>query len=518
MGSLGSEEQWVDALERGQLVQGERFPGTAPSANAVWDQLLALYGREISAQPPGVAVPVDDWLQRAAVLGGLRCWLSADGSGLDEWAQWWARASKESSRREAPIMLTAWQQVHAGSWDQAHETLERVGQDARQVAFATATRALVRLAQGDVESARVASRKACRIARTDERLCDEYFANLVLARVRRHTGALELSSRVLTALERVLPAPWRGLWAWESLLNGGRATAVPASSDTLAAAAGELSQLLGDANNGLRAEVDHTWAKLQQCSVGAVHAGDIAAVGIALGLTEPTGAMLPWARGVTDEVPGSVRGLCVPDLTEEGERAGAYVAASPQQGARRVVSAGAPLFLFRGADLPAEPRSADRAARALSALALAREEGLSDGSVFAAAYGFPYDKRRNNGVYRNLLSKVRERLGDKGVLERLVDGYKLRLREPLVVPDPRCTIELRELLLRCMSKQMHGARSRDLARTLRVPLRTVQAILGELVEEGACEMNKDGRKVVYRLEDTTFYEPSLTRLSAGRPD
>ena len=42
------------------------------------------------------------------------------------------------------------------------------------------------------------------------------------------------------------------------------------------------------------------------------------------------------------------------------------------------------------------------------------------------------------------------------------------------------------------------------ADSLRMPLRTVQAVLQQLVAEGACTIERDGRRVAYRIEDTTF--------------
>jgi hypothetical protein len=39
-----------------------------------------------------------------------------------------------------------------------------------------------------------------------------------------------------------------------------------------------------------------------------------------------------------------------------------------------------------------------------------------------------------------------------------------------------------------------------------MPLRTVQAILQQLVAEGACSSQRGGRHIAYRIEDTTFTE------------
>jgi hypothetical protein len=68
----------------------------------------------------------------------------------------------------------------------------------------------------------------------------------------------------------------------------------------------------------------------------------------------------------------------------------------------------------------------------------------------------------------------------------------------------------------CARSPKGGAMSAEhAAQRLGVPLRTVQALLAQLVEEGECHADKNGRRVQYRVEDTTFSEP--TQRSAQTP-
>ena len=515
----------LEAMERGQVLAD----GTSPERVPLARQLAGLFGRGSGWTP--TAPRSDRVARRAAILGGLRSWLDADAAGLARWEEWLRSVGSP------PTVVAGWVAAMAGRWDDALGAFDAAARDPRQAALASASRALVHLQRDEVEEARSLSRRACRIARTDERLCDEYFANLVLARVRRHGGELELATRILSALGRVLPNPWRGWWAWEALLGG----AVPAGGvserggpgslagrgalagpDTLAGpglTAGAwaetsriASALTAAAARGDQVAAADLWASLAGCPVGAPFAADVRGLGVALGLVAPRAELAPWVDGATDDPPGVLRGLCVPEIQSDGrERAAAYVVATPTAPARRLSALGA--ALHHGGPLEGEPRAQSRGARALAALLLAGPRGLPDEQVFEAAFGFAYDRDRNYGVYRNLAPKVRQRLGERGSLERTDDGYRVELRAPIVEPDPRCTVPLRELVLRSMSTAIEGAGSRELADALQLPLRTVQAILGELVEEGACEVAKAGRKVLYRLEDTTFYEPSLTRLS-----
>ena len=41
-----------------------------------------------------------------------------------------------------------------------------------------------------------------------------------------------------------------------------------------------------------------------------------------------------------------------------------------------------------------------------------------------------------------------------------------------------------------------------------MPLRTVQATLRQLANEGVCRVERSGRNVEYVVEDTTFREPT----------
>jgi hypothetical protein len=81
----------------------------------------------------------------------------------------------------------------------------------------------------------------------------------------------------------------------------------------------------------------------------------------------------------------------------------------------------------------------------------------------------------------------------------------LVLREAIVVRDMRCVLPVADRVLRSLA--LLGASSANsAAASLRMPLRTVQAVLQQLVAEGACTIERDGRRIAYRIEDTTFTE------------
>ena len=72
-----------------------------------------------------------------------------------------------------------------------------------------------------------------------------------------------------------------------------------------------------------------------------------------------------------------------------------------------------------------------------------------------------------------------------------------------MVPDMRCILPTADRVLRALA--LLGSTSASVAaEQLQMPLRTVQAVLQQLVSEGACTTERDGRHVVYKIEDTTF--------------
>ena len=91
---------------------------------------------------------------------------------------------------------------------------------------------------------------------------------------------------------------------------------------------------------------------------------------------------------------------------------------------------------------------------------------------------------------------------------------RLVARTPFSVPDPRCERPMEDTLLRALAERGGGS-AKEIAQTLDVPLRSVQLLLKGLVEDGACLSEKDGRRVAYKVEDTTFHEPTRTELKSA---
>jgi DNA-binding transcriptional ArsR family regulator len=144
-------------------------------------------------------------------------------------------------------------------------------------------------------------------------------------------------------------------------------------------------------------------------------------------------------------------------------------------------------------------------------------------------YGFPFVAHRHRAVLDVLCHRMRRMLGGAGEVRREgADGapgsglvaespnggpagpsLALALEEAIVVPDMRCVLPTADRVLRALATS--GATSASAAAdSLRMPLRTVQAVLQQLVAEGACTIERDGRRVAYRIEDTTFTQVRST--------
>lgn len=364
------------------------------------------------------------------------------------------------------------------------DTLRKRSDAASVVADAAAWAALAALAAGDREDAVARARRASRIARTEGLLQSEYLANLVLARVRRHAGAPHLATRILEQLSAVAPAPWQPWLAYERALAGGRDAALGALFD--AARVGDRA-----AFDGARE------ARLRRARGFAPFEAEMHAIVSALDPHAPPHSA--FERGADALSPHGV----VDPAEDEGPVAHVWLAKGD---AMRILDAGRG-FTERAAWAPTDLRE-QRSLTLLSVLALEGPMELDD--AFAAVYGFAFTSAKHDAVMRTLLHRARSLLGDAGEIER--DGYRLTLRahRPLLVPDPRCARPAEQRILSALATGSGGAR--EIAQRVRVPLRTVQLALKQLVDDGAARVEKDGRRVHYVVEDTTFAEPTLSRL------
>jgi DNA-binding transcriptional ArsR family regulator len=120
----------------------------------------------------------------------------------------------------------------------------------------------------------------------------------------------------------------------------------------------------------------------------------------------------------------------------------------------------------------------------------------------------------HRGTFDTLLHRVRGLVEGSAELIRQDDHYELAVADSFTIVDPRCARPLEDQLLRALAESGGGS-AKEIAQSLDIPLRSVQHLLKGLVEDGACLSEKDGRRVAYKVEDTTFQEPTRTELKSA---
>jgi predicted transcriptional regulator len=93
------------------------------------------------------------------------------------------------------------------------------------------------------------------------------------------------------------------------------------------------------------------------------------------------------------------------------------------------------------------------------------------------------------------------------------ERLRLEVTTPFALVDPRVASRADNAVLRAIAGD-RAISAKEIAERTGLPLRTVQAELGRLVDEGVCRREKDGRNTEYLVEDTVVREPS--RILAAR--
>lgn len=386
---------------------------------------------------------------------------------------------------------------------------------------ACALRALSAESRGEVEAMVATARRASRMARAEGIPISECLAHLVLARARRVSRHPHLAIRILGALRRVAPPGLGGWLDWESVLAGdsealdrAREPALGTPSERASAA---LVAALRAAMRGDPAALDAAAAMLGESVRGAsCVAREAQELLAALDVRRaPPPGLVEWSAARSILAPTSVHGLCVRMGDAASDASEGVVVAAPGGTPRRVLGIGAPLL--GGDELVRLRKTRMRQGRVetlVAVLASALPGGLSESECFAQAYELAYQPEIHRGVFDVLVTRARAYLEGKGEIVRGQGRIALRLHAPLVIPDPRCAAPVHDRLLRILAREGRASAG-EAARRAGLSIRAVQDALKTLAEEGACVGERDGRQIVYAVEDTTFSEPT-ERLALGR--
>ena len=400
---------------------------------------------------------------------------------------------------------------------------------AAQVIESTVARALIALARGAVDDAVELARRASRMAQAEGRPASEYLANITLARVRRYSGRPHLALHILAALGRVASPLWSGWIGWETQLAGGDVAAGDDGQPSPARLAQrDLAALLAAAHAGDRARFADAAASVRRsAAVWPALAREVEALVPALDPDhEPLAELGAWCRGETVTIPGGLQGVGIPRGADS--EATAFVLAQPGVSGRRFLRPGlaiAPAARQLTREAAKSAPAGVRTETGVAALALAGPTGLTREDFFRRVYGFPFVAQRHQAVLDVLCHRMRQLVGPAGEIRRYPsagagDGapgvppvaagpsLALDLREAIIVRDMRCALPTADRVLRALATLGTTSASAT-ADTLRMPLRTVQAVLQQLVAEGACSVERDGRHVAYRIEDTSYTEVTI---------
>lgn len=369
-----------------------------------------------------------------------------------------------------------------------------------QVVEATLLRAIAQMIEGKITDATATARRASRMAQTEHIWISHLSVSVVLARLRRLSGRPHLAGLVAGACLDAAPPLWQGCLRWELLFAGVLPPASEGSSamDGCASAATRMltERLSEDDIEALRVSVARS----------APHRFDLTAATAAMSLVDvPCDAHTRrWISGATAEAPPALAGLTPPAWGSDPAKSAPVVLATPQHPGRRILGFAAP-------ELPRLDPVGSRPARpeALAAtLVLAGPEGMTRAELFARCYGFAFRKAIHEPSFKVVRHQTRKLLGGMAQMHARGDVIHLEVLAPFALSDPRCHQPLQEVMLRHLARG-GSASAKELAQRLGIPLRTVQLALQEMTEDGVCAMSKDGRKVAYVIEDTTFCEVTV---------
>lgn len=364
--------------------------------------------------------------------------------------------------------------------------------------------AVAACALGAIEDATLAARTASRRARILRQRAYRYLAGLCLAHARRRSGRPHLAVRILSALEPLIPDAYRGWLVLEQIATGqvrSEPVQAPANSVArqLATAAGTLVRA---ASSGDRRAFDEAAELLEARTFVAAESFRILP-----SLLDPMRRDVPvdardFLAGGDTRIP---RGL---ELLAAGLDVASWPVAVVRptgEPPRRVVSAGLGLAREALELVPASRLRQGRTDVAAAVLALC-PESMPEAAFFRATFGMRFVPPIHESVLAMTLSRVRKKL--EGVADVIRGRGEVRLvpHRAFAVPDPRCAPPPEGAVLRLVAQQGRIT-ARGAAKALGVSLRTVQSAVRQLVGDGELELDRAGRSIAYRVDDTSFTSP-----------
>lgn len=469
-------------------------PGWAAAARALW--WLAQPDRcprpTVPREPSAGVVEAHALLGRAGLL-------ALDFQSLDHAIA--ALATIETPRARAwAELLGAMGDASRGSRD-VSGVGERIAKRATEAKWAsllvdaTLLRSLGHMMRGELDEATALARRAARMAQTEHLWISNYLASLVLARLRRLGGRPHLAGLIASACVDLAPPVFAGWLRWELLFAG-----VLRPSEGDGSFPSDRASAL--AHRFFRAGLsDDELAELRATIVHSLpHRRDFESAFVTTqGLIPEPGRLHAWVRGEVAAPPAELLGLTPPAWKREPDAAPLVVATPGRAAVRALGFAVPPTYpRLQVGTRPARPE-------ALAAALTLASEGVSREALFERVYGFAYRKSIHEASFKVVRHQVKKLLEGYADVVHEDGRMRVEVRAPYAIVDPRCQQPFHDVVLRYLAGA-GAASAKDLAARLDVPLRTVQMALREMTEEGICIAAKDGRRVFYTVEDTTFCE------------
>lgn len=363
--------------------------------------------------------------------------------------------------------------------------------------------ALAAASAEDHEEALKRARLAARMAQSERLWLTHFTTSVLLARARRMTGQPHLAGMIARGCLEVAPALFGGWLRWE-LLHAG-VEPPPPRVDNNAGNHAERAASLAAAwlCRGERDVLDPLDASVEG---SALHAQDrrvvVAATSSEGALETLEGDARRWFEGETTELPPALSGLIAPTWRDPSAPQAPLALGRPGAGAgRRVLGIhGAPGHAL----LAPVGAKAARPEAVAAALTLSGARGVDRPTLFASAYGFAFRPELHEPSFKVVRHQAKKLLEGHAEITRDGEQVYLEVKRPYAVVDPRVREPLSHIVLRALASGADSAKS--VARRLGVPLRTVQMQLKHMVDDGACVARKEGRHVIYAVEDTTYCE------------
>src|SRR5262249_11279125 len=152
-----------------------------------------------------------------------------------------------------------------------------------------------------------------------------------------------------------------------------------------------------------------------------------------------------WCDGSSVVAPPAIHGLCVRIDDEAQDASEAVVLAGPNGTRRRILGLGAGLARDGGrVRLRRTSRRRGRIETFVATLVCAGPDGMPDAECYAQVYEGAYDPEVHRGVFEVLVTRARLYAQDVGEIVRGQGRVAIKLRVPVVVPDPRCAAPLHD--------------------------------------------------------------------------